>query len=220
MTSGKTPQGAGRSSAGASLLIGAGALALGWVALQLIDGWIFQQRAEQDLASARTALPCLPVEPGSDSLTAPVDPGTARIEIPRIELSAMIVPGDDKSSLRRGVGRIAGTAQFDEVGNVGLAAHRDTYFRRLRNIASGDTIRIATARDDLLYIVDWTRVVEPDAIEVLDPTTNRSLTLVTCYPFNYIGPAPKRFVVRARGADQGATVSLPADTAPASVQIR
>lgn len=199
MTSGQKPQGAGRSSAGALLLMAAGVIALGWVAVQLVDAWIFQRRAARDLERARNTLPCAPSEGPADSLLASADE-TARIDIPRIELEAMILAGDDASNLRRGVGRIPGTARFQDIGNVGLAAHRDTYFRRLRNVAPGDTIRIATARDSLMYIVEWTRVVEPESVEVLDPTVERALTLVTCYPFNYIGPAPKRFVVRARGA--------------------
>jgi len=175
-----------------------GAVAVGWAVGQLADGFLYQHRAAARLARVRAGLPCgLP-----EAEAVPRDGArteNARIEIPRIDIGAMISSGDDLRTLRRGVGRIPGTATFDQVGNVGLAAHRDTYFRGLRRVAVGDTIRIETESGEHYYIVEWTRIVQPEAIEVLDPTPTRALTLVTCYPFNYVGAAPQRFIVRARG---------------------
>lgn len=121
-----------------------------------------------------------------------------QLAIPRIGIAAMIVYDSGAGGLRRGVAHIPGTASFGQPGNVGLAAHRDTYFRKLRDIAVGDTIHVATTGADYRYVVDWTRVVRPGAVEVLDATATPALTLVTCYPFHYVGPAPKRFIVRAR----------------------
>ena len=103
--------------------------------------------------------------------------------------------------MRRGVAHIAGTADLGQTGNVGLAAHRDTYFRNLREITEGDTIHIATRDREYRYIVDWKRIVWPESVEVLEPTSESMLTLITCYPFHYVGRAPKRFVVRARHLD-------------------
>src|SRR5262245_14260166 len=136
-----------------TVLLGCGAVAIGWVVGQLADGLLYQHRAAARLARVRAALPCgLP-----DAETLPRDSSShtesARIEIPRIDVAAMILSGDDIRTLRRGVGRIPGTATFDEVGNVGLAAHRDTYFRGLRRVAVGDTIRIETESGEHFYIV-------------------------------------------------------------------
>jgi sortase A len=120
-----------------------------------------------------------------------------RIEITRLELSAIIAEGTDEATLRRAVGHVPHTSFPGEVGNVGLAAHRDSFFRSLRNVSLGDTIRITTPDGLFSYLVDSTLIVAPGASEVLESTSTPLLTLVTCYPFNYIGHAPERFIVRA-----------------------
>ena len=109
----------------------------------------------------------------------------------------MVLEGDDASTLRQAVGHISGTAVPGPTGNVGLAGHRDIFFRPLRKISVGDEIRLSTKTGTFLYRVASLRVVLPDAVEVLDVTERPTLTLVTCYPFYYIGDAPKRFIVRA-----------------------
>ncbi len=121
-----------------------------------------------------------------------------RIEIPRLGLTAMIIEGTTGRALRRGVGHIGPTAFPGERGNVGLAGHRDTFFRRLRNVAKGDSIRISTPDGIFEYRVEWVMIVDSDRSDLLRATRAPVLTLVTCYPFDWIGPAPRRFVVRAR----------------------
>lgn len=127
-----------------------------------------------------------------------------RIEIPRLRVSAIIKAGTDARTLQLAVGHIPGTAHPGEEGNVGLAAHRDTFFRRLRDIEPDDEVRLTTPDGVLSYRVERTHVVEPRDVWVLDPTEQPALTLVTCYPFSYIGSAPQRFIVRAtRDRDPG-----------------
>jgi sortase A len=121
-----------------------------------------------------------------------------RIEIASVGLTAMIQEGTSNRTLQRGVGHITGTALLGKSGNVGLAGHRDTFFRKLRNIHQGDEIRLTTLTGSLLYRVDLISIVEPEDSSVLRDSGESILTLVTCYPFSYIGPAPKRFIVRAR----------------------
>jgi sortase A len=121
-----------------------------------------------------------------------------RIEIPRLRISGMIAEGTDTRTLKRAVGHVVRTSRPGEAGNVGLAAHRDGFFRGLGGVRKDDLIRIVTVRGTYSYRVEWMEVVEPHRIDVLDSTAEPSLTLITCYPFNWIGPAPKRFVVRAR----------------------
>lgn len=129
-----------------------------------------------------------------------VAPGetVGRIEIPRLGVSAVIKAGIDARTLQLAVGHIPGTAMPGEKGNVGLAAHRDTFFRRLGEIQSDDEIRVTTSEGAYRYRVERTHVVDPGDVWVLDPTDHAALTLVTCYPFRYIGSAPQRFVVRAQ----------------------
>lgn len=119
------------------------------------------------------------------------------LEIPRIGIAVMVVEGTDDGDLKRAVGHIPGTALPWDSGNVGLAGHRDTFFRPLQSIQRDDSITVTTLRGAYRYRVQSTSVVEPGDIQVLYPTGHDSLTLVTCYPFEYIGSAPNRFVVRA-----------------------
>jgi sortase A len=126
-----------------------------------------------------------------------------RIQIPRIGLSAMIVEGDDARTLRRAVGHIPGTALPDEPGNVVLAGHRDTFFRPLQNARKNDEIVLTTADGIYRYRIGSIRVVGPNDTRVLRSSDEPILTLVTCYPFSYIGAAPQRFVVQAFRISRG-----------------
>jgi sortase A len=121
-----------------------------------------------------------------------------QIEIASIGLTAMIQEGTGRQTLQRGVGHIAGTSLLGQSGNIGLAGHRDTFFRKLRNIHEGDEITLTTLAGAIVYRVDLISIVEPQESEVLRDSGENLLTLVTCYPFSYVGPSPKRFVVRAR----------------------
>jgi sortase A len=121
----------------------------------------------------------------------------AVLRIPRLHLEVAVLPGTDERTLDRAVGHIDDTALPGADGNAGVAGHRDGFFRGLKDIAQGDVIEIETATAKEVYRVERTWVVDPEDVSVLDPTPTRALTLVTCYPFYYIGPAPRRFIVRA-----------------------
>lgn len=117
--------------------------------------------------------------------------------VPSVGLSVPVFDGTSEINLNRGAGRIEGTAPIGVRGNIGLAAHRDGYFRALKDVRIGDTLNLTTPREVLAYRIVSTSIVDPAAIEVLSPSTTPSVTLVTCYPFYYVGSAPQRFIVRA-----------------------
>jgi sortase A len=121
-----------------------------------------------------------------------------RLSIPRLHLAAMVREGIDRRTLQLAVGHIPATALPGQAGNVGVAGHRDTFFRGLKDLRTGDEIRFSTVDGDFRYRVESLMVVEPGNVGVLAPSQEHVLTLVTCYPFSYLGTAPKRFVVRAR----------------------
>lgn len=122
-----------------------------------------------------------------------------RIEIPRANVSAVILEGIEEKWLLQAAGHLPGTALPGEAGNAALAGHRDSFFRGLRKVRLDDTIVVTTPTKTRRYVVESIRLVPPEDTRVLAPTNHDQLTLVTCYPFGYIGPAPKRFVVLARG---------------------
>ena len=124
-------------------------------------------------------------------------PPLAVLRIPKIHLEVPVLPGTDDFTLNRAVGHIDDTALPGAEGNSGIAGHRDGFFRGLKDIAPGDAIELETLRGKELYTVERTWVVSPEDVSVLDATPTRSLTLVTCYPFYHVGPAPHRFIVRA-----------------------
>ena len=120
-----------------------------------------------------------------------------RLEVPRLGLSTIVIEGDDEYHLLVGAGHLPETPLPWHDGNSVLAGHRDTDFRPLRNIQVGDTIRFQTLDVTVEYIVRGTEIVEPTDVRSLKATEVPMMTLITCYPFSYIGPAPKRFIVRA-----------------------
>jgi len=121
-----------------------------------------------------------------------------RIEIPRLGLDAVVAEGVDRGTLRRAVGHLPGTALPGAPGRTVLAGHRDTFFRPLEAVRAGDRLRMTTLEGRFDYEVDEVLVVEPDRVDLVAPSAAPTLTLVTCYPFHYIGPAPRRFIVNAR----------------------
>lgn len=166
--------------------------ALGYTAYVYLDARIYQAREDRIIdESSRPAEPVGKARVPEDSLIG-------RIEIPRLQVRAIVEEGVGSTTLRRAVGHVPGTAMPGETGNVGLAGHRDSFFRELRNVRRRDQITIQTPDRDYAYEVESTRIVEPKDVEVLAPTKDATLTLVTCYPFYYVGNAPKRFIVRAR----------------------
>lgn len=131
------------------------------------------------------------------ALTRPAPAPLAVLRIPRLRIEVAVLPGTDDFVLDRAVGHIDDTALPGMDGNSGIAGHRDGFFRGLKDIAAGDAIELETLKERQSYLVERTWIVEPEDVSVLDPTPTRSLTLVTCYPFYYIGSAPQRFIVRA-----------------------
>ena len=168
-------------------------LLLGYCAFVLLDTWTFQRRERMDLDRLLRDRAASEGPPA-----AAIDGLIGRMEIPRLGLSAVVFEGVGRTTLRRAVGHIPGTALPGEAGNVGLSGHRDTFFRPLKDLRIKDEIQFSTLKGDFRYQVESLRVVAPSDVSVLVPSHENVLTLVTCYPFFYIGAAPKRFVVRAR----------------------
>ena len=190
-------------------------LLLGYCAFALADAWLFQRRESRDLdrlLSERRAASQVTPQPVS-VISPKVAPAAVagsligRIEIPRLLLSVVVVEGDDRTSLRRAVGHIPGTALPGEAGNVGLAGHRDTFFRPLKDVKIKDEIQISTVKGNFRYEVVSLRIVDPENVGVLAPSGENVLTLVTCYPFYFVGPAPKRWIVRAKQVSSQAVAS-------------
>ncbi len=132
-----------------------------------------------------------------NALSEPAPDPLAVLRIPKIRLEVAVLPGTADATLDRGVGHIEDTAQPGTDGNAGIAGHRDGFFRGLKDITPGDTIELDTLQGKDVYRVERTWVVDPEDVSVLDPTPTRALTLVTCYPFYFVGSAPQRFIVRA-----------------------
>jgi sortase A len=165
-----------------------GVLMLGYCAVVFVDAWVFQQLETQKLETATPAASKPAI--GPDGLVG-------RIAISRLKISVMVMEGTDQRTLRRAAGHIPGTALPGDPGNVGISAHRDTFFRPLRHILPDDLITLDTPRGEFRYRVLSTKVVNPEDLTVLADDGNEILTLVTCYPFYFVGPAPSRFIVRA-----------------------
>jgi sortase A len=211
------------------LLVFIGVICVGYFLYSYAEAWLYQafEDRELDKILSDTA----PI--GTSGTTEDVAPQprtvprrtfaqgstVGRIEIPRLGVSAVIRAGSDARTLRLAVGYIPGTALPGDLGNFGLAGHRDTFFRKLRDINPDDEIRIVTTEGVFNYYVQQTTIVMPQDVWVLDPTSYSALTLVTCYPFNYIGSAPQRFIVRAAlrtpEATAGSSASKPAETVAA-----
>jgi sortase A len=183
-------------------------LCLGYYGYVTVEAHLYQAYENRELDEILRSAPASPAAPTGVASTThrPVRvpaPGSiiGRVEIPRLGVSSVVRAGSDARTLKLAVGYIPGTALPGEDGNVGLAGHRDTFFRRLRDIRPNDDIRVVTPNGTFTYRVERTRIVNPDDVWVLDPTGHPTLTLVTCYPFSYIGSAPQRFIVRARLAE-------------------
>ena len=146
-----------------------------------------------------------------DAMREPAATPLAVLRIPKIRLEVAVLPGTDDRTLDRAIGHIEDTAPPGTDGNSGLAGHRDGFFRGLKDIETGDTIVLETPDATEMYLVERTWIVTPEDVSVLDPTPSRSLTLVTCYPFYYVGSAPQRFIVRAVRVDDPVAPDLVRD---------
>jgi len=175
-------------------LLAAGLAILGYCGAELLNSHIQQTRGAHELDQLRRTPPAVSVAP------ATIAEGTlvGQVEIPKLHLSAVVFQGTSDRILAQGVGHLDGSAFPGQTGNVVLAAHRDTIFRSLRNIRKGDLVQVTTPYGIRTYAVDATEVVKPTETGVIAATATPTLTLITCYPFYYVGHAPKRFIVRAR----------------------
>ena len=185
---------------GGRVLISAGLFSLGYVGLVFVQAKLYDSDAQQfvsrPLPDSQGGLSPQPeVQPPESSLIEGQILG--HLEISSLGVSAAVLQGTTSRTLRHGVGHIHGTAFPGAPGNSALAGHRDTFFRALKDVHEGDEIELKTPTASTRYLVDWARVVSPEDNSALDPTRESALTLVTCYPFYFIGAAPERFVVRA-----------------------
>ncbi|HET9830292.1 MAG TPA: class D sortase [Vicinamibacterales bacterium] len=172
------------------LLLGVGILLLAYAAYVVIDARVYEARALKRLAQERSAQVAVP-EPVEGA-------GIGEIRIGRLDVSAVVVQGESEVILRRAVGHLARTALPGDEGNVVLAGHRDTFFRPLKDILQGDRITLQTSQRAFEYVVESTSIVKPTDVGVIEPSGGHTLTLITCFPFYYVGPAPNRFIVVAR----------------------
>jgi sortase A len=162
---------------------------LGYCGVAYASAWMFQRSANAALTlSFHPEAPTPPLAEGDI---------VGRIEIPRLAVSVVVVEGTGEDELQIAAGHIAGTGLPGKGGNVGIAAHRDTFFRPLRNIRENDSVLLTTRAGTFHYRVVSARITEPTDVEVLKRSEAEVLTLVTCYPFYFVGPAPQRFIVRA-----------------------
>jgi len=180
-------------------------LGLGYATYVIVDANTYQAVEESKLSFMR---------PTQGPRVVALGEVIGEMQIPRLGLKVVFVQGDSLRILRRAVGHISETPLPGEPGNVVLTGHRDSFFRPLRNIQSGDAIALKTSDGDFQYQVESTSVVSPDDMQVLQPSREPTLTLITCFPFYYVGPAPKRFVIRARQMEASPAQSSIAEIAP------
>jgi sortase A len=180
-----------------AFLLAFGAFLLGRGVREIYDSHMGQSEARRQFQNQQQSLPEIPARP-------PLGEPVAKLTIPRLGTELYVFEGTDAKDLRLGPGHMPGTAMPGARGNCVIAGHRDTHFRALKDIREGDEIELETARGLFVYTVDNTAIVVPTNTASLAPTESAVLNLITCYPFYYLGNAPKRFVVTAR-LEQSAT---------------
>jgi sortase A len=204
-----------------------GALLVGTWVVAWVHGNVLSRRdvARFDAARAAAAVKVVPLAPAEEPRVKPVDTSLwsdgrvegyqesldhdfgmpmAVLRIPSIDVVVPVLPGTDDLTLNRGAGWIEGTARPGSQGNIGIAGHRDGFFRGFKDLQVGSEIVVETLTGSQRYVVDALTIVDPSDVSVLAPTEDSSLTLVTCYPFYFVGSAPQRFIVHAtlRSGDQ------------------
>jgi sortase A len=178
-----------------------GVLLLVLAAIAVSEGWFYQwsgHRTFDDINISSQRVLAAGRQPAAKANRRP-ERGQllARLEIPRLKMSVVVLEGSDDGVLKKGPGHIEETAFPGELGNVAIAGHRDTHFRPLRDIRPNDEVILTTKTATIHYFINSTDIIQPTDMEILDPTSGPTLTLVTCYPFEFIGNAPMRFVIRA-----------------------
>jgi sortase A len=195
------------------ILVSLGVILLGFYAIARIGGIVTSQAAmrsfEESKASAESSgnsndpqvdyslWSAVRIKAYKASLKRPSTPPLAVLKVPKVHIVAPVMDGIGDLALNMGVGRIPGTARPGERGNVGLAGHRDGFFRGLKDVVKGDTIELVTTRKTDVYVVDAVDIVNPRDVNVLRAGATPSITLVTCYPFYFVGSAPQRYIVHA-----------------------
>jgi sortase A len=184
-------------------LVAVGVVCLVSYSVITVHTWRYQRAAKSEIDRIASVERVRPVAAAADA-PRPVKPLATgeligKVEIPRLGLSAAVAEGDDDKTLRKAVGHLPDTPlPWHRQGNVALAAHRDGLFRRLENIRLDDEVRMVTPRGDFQYRVTKTHIVDPGDVWVIAPTAVPTITLITCYPFSFVGNAPRRFVVQAQ----------------------
>jgi sortase A len=179
-------------------LVAFGVACITWAGVVSLQGAMYQRAHRNDFAVVAAGAPAV----ASAEATEPVDRSVPNgvvglLEIPRLRFSAVVAEGDDEKTLSKAIGHLADTPLPWAGGNSVLAGHRDTHFRALRNLLIGDRLTLKTAKGQFTYTVSDKLIVTPNDVWVLGPSKSRQLTLITCYPFSYVGRAPQRFIVRA-----------------------
>jgi len=180
---------------------------VGGVCLLAWPGWVWldsayaQRSGERQLAgAARVDRETIVVnrQPASSGGASPIRGSVlGRLQIPRLNLAYVLLEGTDSRTLDKSIGHVEGTSRIGESGNIGIAGHRNTHFRKLEWIRRGDEVVLSSPGAEYRYRVEWARLFQPTDMEVLDPAHGPAITLITCFPFEYVGSAPLRFVVRA-----------------------
>lgn len=179
----------------------AGAALLAWPLFVTAESAYAQWSGERELAKAvpppqETIVgtkPSRPLKRPSPKTGSPI----GKFSIPRLKLSYVLLEGTDNRTLDKSIGHVEGTALIGESGNIGIAGHRNTHFRKLEWIRRGDEMLVSTPEGEFRYLVEWVRLFTPYDLEVLNPEHGPAVTLVTCFPFEYVGSAPLRYIVRA-----------------------
>jgi len=179
-----------------SVLLLIGLVAVGYAGYAIESARTYQAAHERTFEATPASVAPRIAEPPSEGSTI------GRLQIPRLGLRVMVVQGDSPQILRHAVGHLPETTLPGEDGNAALAGHRDTLFRPLRGVRPGDVITFETPSRVVRYQVEWMLVVPPSSMEVLQSSGARELTLITCFPFDFVGAAPNRFIVRAREVSQ------------------
>jgi sortase A len=158
------------------------------------------------------------IEAYKDSLAMKFGTPLAVLSIPKIGLEVPVFEGTDDLTLNRGAGRITGTAGPGQLGNMGVAAHRDGFFRKLKDVHVGDTIELAANRGNYRYTVENIEIVDPANVSVLRSQPHPTITLVTCYPFYFVGSAPQRYIVHASLIDSTMAANTGRDSSQQNIE--
>ena len=189
-----------------TVLLIVGAILLGYVAWSYGSMYLEQRRLAREWQQQQQTKSSLELAPRTESQPAPEDALT-RLTVPKIDLDSVVVEGTSNHALRLGPGHMQKTPEPGESGNAVISGHRDTFFRHIGDLVMGDELVVQRGGHKYVYKVTGKKVVEPTDLSVIEPTRDSRLTLITCYPTYYIGPAPKRLVVFSKLVDEKSEVA-------------